>query len=219
MGIGSFPLTDKSSPSNFCKIDSVEAARKMTVEFHSAISSEENITKVLQEGGSTAASESTLIADEDESKSDQKLTNSILLNTSFQSNASNSPGRGIKITDSMMKEEIDSERKEAIEREQLQVLNEMEKNSTQKSRFERLQVLLDRSEVYAKYLLQRITERQEADKKKKEADDKKKEKKENALKQQKEETMGESLDNFAIEREQLQVLNEMEKNSTQKSRF
>jgi hypothetical protein len=118
-----------------------------------------------------------MIADEDESKSDQKLTNSILLNTSFQSNASNSPGRGIKITDSMMKEEIDSERKEAIEREQLQVLNEMEKNSTQKSRFERLQVLLDRSEVYAKYLLQRITERQEADKKKKEADDKKKEKK------------------------------------------
>ena len=74
----------------------------------------------------------------------------------------------------------------------------MEKNSTQKSRFERLQVLLDRSEVYAKYLLQRITERQEADKKKKEADDKKKEKKENALKQQKEETMGESLDNFAM---------------------
>lgn len=58
----------------------------------------------------------------------------------------------------------------------LQALEEL-KGTGQQQRFDRLQTLLNRSNLYATYLLQRIKDREISDKKNKERKDKKKEEK------------------------------------------
>merc|ERR1712039_85044 len=164
------PLTDKSNPKQIGVTD-FSAPTKMTLDVtnDAVIPSDTKTDLILQ--SSTKRDECNTSPNTSDGiylKNDDNIMKSSCMNTSIQSNISNSPGHKVKITDSMLKEEMDYQTDEVSEQEQLEAIKEMEQTSTQKSRFERLQVLLDRSEVYAKYLLERITARQETDKKKKE---------------------------------------------------